>query len=205
MLIVTLKDIWTWTCLHALMANQWQRYILWTDSIDCSFTTSRWIDCLINVLRVENFLRKSWGTSWTLQARPLARPQRRHRKCWVQVISESAYKDTLLMHQLWQNKVSKVDDKRWRGIVTLNPSQVRYPKKSLLGTKVAKVGDNIKGFFGSRWVLPRGSVLTLAASSVELDMSFLWGFLHQKSCSPEGLQLWISLQKGPSFNIAVNF
>ena len=26
MLIATRKDIWTWACLHALMANQWQRY-----------------------------------------------------------------------------------------------------------------------------------------------------------------------------------
>lgn len=29
MLIVTLKDIWTWACLHALMANQWQRYFFY--------------------------------------------------------------------------------------------------------------------------------------------------------------------------------
>lgn len=190
------------------MANQWQM-VLFADRFHCLLIHNWPLDRLSNQRATHGeFFRKSWGTSWTLQARPLARPQRRHRKCWVQVISESACKDILLMHQLWQNKVSKVDDKRWRGIVTLNPSQVRYPKISLLGTKVAKVGDNIKGFFGSRWVLPRGSVLTLAASSVELDMSFLWGFLHQKSCSPEGLQLWISLQKGPSFNIAdiaVNF
>lgn len=133
-----------WTCLHALMANQWQRYFLWTDSIDCSFTTGHWIDCLINVLRVDNFSGRAEEHS--------GRCRRDHwrglREGTGSVEFKSSQSQPVKTYSWCTNydkyKVSKVDDKRWRGIVTLNPSQERYPKKRCLGPRSPRLATTSK-------------------------------------------------------------